>query len=129
MTARERYAVGLAVQGDIFAAGEAMREAIEVGEARVAEDKTAEALVVQTRARLVERLKRADARRFTADNVGALLDEAGLARDDQATRRRITSTLIDRGRRAGHWSRVGYAPSARRKCAPIAVWELAEGVE
>jgi len=105
------------------------RSARDAGIARadqtVADDPFQEAVVAEITEMLIDRLRDIGQLEFTADLVGKLLDEMQIV-DDLATRRRLVSTIINRGK-GRHWRRIGSAQSARRHCAEIALWQLTEG--
>lgn len=103
---------------DLFAAVEKRDEAVEVADATVTKAVGGDALI----GRITERLVRLSS--FTADEVGVLCDEMGVPRD-LATRRRIVSTTINRGK-GKLWRHTGYRQSAdpRRNARPVAVWEV-----
>ena len=96
-------------------------------EARVRASAESSRVVAMVTLDLLALLDRTGRREFTADDVGAILDGRGVAAD-MDTRKRRVSVLIKRGAQDGRWLKVGYAPSARRKCAPVALWKLAPSV-
>lgn len=110
--------------GGLFAGVERTREAIETASARVSDEVGGDDLIQRTTDRLLARCARAGADHFTADNVAVLLDEQGVARD-QDTRRRVVSTIIERGRKR-LWTPDGYTASqdARRQGRPVTRWRL-----
>ena len=106
---------------DLFAAAEARDEAIERADARVSSERGGDVLV----GRVTERLCRdfPVGSTFTMDVVAAYLDAMGVPHD-QATRRRICSTVVNRGRNK-LWRTMGYTTSAdpRRHARPLTLWE------
>jgi hypothetical protein len=111
---------------DLFAAADAARDAgIATADATVSGDPEATALVERVTQQLLNRLHEQDRQQFTADEIGALLDTMQVS-TDLATRRRLVSTIINRGK-GTMWKATGYAPSTRRHSAPIALWQLTRG--
>lgn len=114
---------------DLFTMLETARSERDAGIAQadqtVADDPFQSAVVEQITEMLIDRLKDTGRLEFTADLVGVLLDEMQIV-DDLSTRRRLASTIINRGK-GKHWRRIGSAQSARRHCAEIALWQLTEG--
>lgn len=112
---------------DLFAAANAARDAgIAAADATVSGDPEATALVQRVTQQLLNRLYEQGRTEFTADDVGGLLDGLNVA-TDLPTRRRLVSTIINRGK-GTMWKAKGYAPSVRRHSAPIALWALTSGV-
>jgi hypothetical protein len=109
---------------DLFAAVEKRDEAIERADAAVTTAPHGDALVSLVTDKLVGICRKVGTDLFTADDVGILLDQAGVARD-QATRRRIVGTIINRGR-GKLWVQEGYRQSAdpRRNARPVTLWRL-----
>ncbi len=103
---------------DLFAALEARDEAIERADARVATSVGGDALV----GRVTERLVRLAS--FTADDVGVILDEMGVDKD-QHTRRRLVGTVVNRGK-GKLWTVDGYTTShdPRRHARPVMRWRV-----
>jgi hypothetical protein len=114
---------------DLFSMLEAARFERDAGIAQVdqtvTDDPFQSAVVEQITEMLIHRLKDTGRLEFTADLVGVLLDEMQIV-DDLSTRRRLASTIINRGK-GKHWRRIGSAQSARRHCAEMALWQLTEG--
>lgn len=108
---------------DLFAAADAARdEGIARADSSVRKNPDAEATVRRVTDILLNRMYAEGRREFTADEVGGLLDALGVA-TDQATRKRLASTIINRGKNK-RWRAVGFTRSHRRHSAPIALWEL-----
>lgn len=109
------------MQTDIFAATQARDEAIEKADARVSSEVGGDALI----GRITDRLCRdyPVGTRFTMDVVALMLDQYAVPRD-QATRRRICSTVVNRGR-GKLWQAVGFTTSEdpRRHARPLTLWE------
>ena len=106
---------------DLFAQADAARDAaIAQAEASVAGDPVAAHLAQRVTALLMQRLHEENRREFTADEVSGLLDTLGAA-TDQATRKRLVGTVINRGKGKA-WTAVGFTKSTRRHSAPITVW-------
>ncbi len=110
---------------DLFSAREIRDAAIARADQTVQDDPFQSAVVEQITEMLIDRLRDVGQLEFTADLVGVLLDEMQIV-DDLSTRRRLASTIINRGK-GKHWRRIGSAQSARRHCAEIALWQLNEG--
>lgn len=114
---------------DLFTMLETARSERDAGIAQadqtVQDDPFQAAVVEQITEMLIDRLRDVGRLEFTADLVGVLLDEMRIV-DDLATRRRLASTIINRGK-GKYWRRIGSAQSARRHCAEIALWQLTEG--
>ena len=89
----------------------------------VESDAHAEQVVQAVTDALLVTLREAGRQLFSADDVGAALDAIGIVRD-LPTRRRLVSVLITRGAAAKRWRRVGWVASTRRKCSPIAQWQV-----
>lgn len=103
----------------LFASGEDKRDAaLRANDARVSSGRGGDRLVAQVTRQLMDRVE------FTADDVAHLLDEAGVSRD-LATRRRLTSVVVNRGK-GKLWEPVGYAISqdARRNARPVMRWKV-----
>ncbi len=113
---RQRGVYGL----DLFAAIEKRDEAIEVADASVTTAVGGAALVGRITQRIVADFPVGET--FTVDVVGAYLDAAGVP-TDLATRRRVVSTVINRGK-GKLWVHSGYTAShdPRRNARPVAVW-------
>lgn len=96
-------------------------EAIEVADNSVNTSVGGDALVGRITERIVKDFPVGQT--FSVDVVGAYLDAAGVARDAD-TRRRITGTIINRGK-GKLWRHSGYRASTdpRRNARPVAVWE------
>jgi hypothetical protein len=108
---------------DLFAQAEAARDAaIAKADASVQRDQQAELVVERVTQILLHRLHEDGRREFTADEVGGLLDALSVA-TDQSTRRRLVSTIINRGK-GKLWRANGWTPSVRRHSSPIALWQL-----
>lgn len=105
---------------DLFAAVEKRNEAVEVADATVTRSHGGDALVGRITQRIVADFPVGES--FTVDVVGAYLDAAGVP-TDLATRRRLVSTIVNRGR-GKLWVMEGYRSSAdpRRNARPVAVW-------
>lgn len=107
---------------DLFSAAAARDVGIATAAATVDDNLPEARLVEAITYQLLAQCEDRKTVQFTADDVGDLLDAAGLGRD-LAQRRRIVSTVINRG--IGRtWYRLGYVQSRRRHCAPIALWSL-----
>lgn len=106
---------------DLFAAVEKRDEAIEVADASVTTAHGGDALIGRITQRIVDAHPVGST--FSVDDVGLLLDEAGVPRDAE-TRRRICGTLVNRGK-GKLWRHAGYQAShdPRRNARPVAVWE------
>lgn len=110
------------MQGRLLFTGEEKRDrAIEANDAQVASEVGGDELVKRVTASLV-----GGTQYFTADHIAKLLDEHGVSLDLK-TRRKLTSTIINRGR-GKYWRRVGYTTSEdpRRNARPITLWELTD---
>lgn len=105
---------------DLFASFEKRDEAIAVADATVRTATGGDALVGRITQRLCDTY--ATGQTFSVDAVGHLLDEAGVPRDAD-TRRRISGTVINRGK-GKLWTHGGYTASAdpRRNARPVAIW-------
>ena len=103
-------------------AKQARADALERCTQTVQTDAHAEHLIQAVTVALLDELRAAGRTWFSADDVGEAFDRLGIVRD-LPTRRRLTSVLITRG--AGRqWRRVGWVASTRRKCSPIAQWQV-----
>lgn len=105
---------------DLFAATEKRDESIERADASVTRAHGGDALVGRITQRIVDAYPVGTA--FSVDDVGLLLDEAGVARDLE-TRRRLVSTIVNRSK-GKLWTMQGYQSSKdpRRNARPVAVW-------
>lgn len=99
-------------------------EAIERADAAVATAPHGDALIAAVTGRIVAMCRNADHPYFSGDDVAVVLDQMGVARD-QATRKRIVSTLINRGK-GKLWTADGWMESkdARRHGRPLMRWRL-----
>lgn len=100
------------------ASGEAKRDAaVAANDERVTRERGGDALVERVTTALRQRA------RFTADDVAALLDEMGVAKDLE-TRRRLASVVVNAGRNKW-WRGAGYVQSTdpRRNARPVTAWE------
>ncbi len=106
---------------DLFAATEKRDEAIETASASVTRAHGGDALIWRITQRIVDAHPVGST--FSVDHVGLYLDEAGAPRDG-ATRRRLSGTVIARGRNK-LWRCVGTTISKdpRRNARPVALWE------
>ena len=103
----------------LFAALEARDEGIERADASVAKSVGGDALVARITQRLV-----AARQPFTGDDIALMLDEMQVPRD-QATRKRIVSTIVNRGR-GTLWTMDGWTISTdpRRHGRPVMRWNI-----
>lgn len=106
---------------DLFTAVEKRDEAIERADASVTTAHGGDALIGRITQRIVDAYPVGST--FSVDAVGRYLDDAGVPRD-LATRRRLVSTIVNRGK-GKLWRHVGYAAShdPRRNARPVAQWE------
>lgn len=110
---------------DLFSARETRDAAIARADQTVQDDPFQSVIVAEVTEMVLARLRDTGRLEFTSDLIGDLLDEMQIV-DDLPTRRRLASTVINRGK-GRHWRRIGSAQSARRHCAEIALWQLTEG--
>jgi hypothetical protein len=109
---------------DLFAALQKREEAIEAADASVTTAPHGDVLVARVTDALIQQCRAAGSALFTADDVGLLLDVAGVAKD-QATRRRIVGTIVNRGK-GKLWVQEGYTSSRdpRRNARPVTLWRI-----
>jgi hypothetical protein len=109
---------------DLFVTAAAQRDAaLALADRTTLKDRTAVETLRRLLNALLTRLQLAGRMTFTADLIGELLDDMGVA-GDLATRRRLVSTFITRGKHGGLWTQDGFERSTRRHCAPIGRWRL-----
>ena len=112
---------------DLFEAMMARDAAIAQADGTVEDSDFETAVVQRVTDDLLANLKASGRVQFTADLVGSILDGLNIV-TDLHTRRRLVSTVINRGK-GKTWRRIGSAQSTRRHCAEIALWALNDGTD
>lgn len=105
---------------DMFAAIEARDAAIMEADSAVKRGIGGDELIGRITDRIVKTYLAGET--FSVDDVGLMLDEAGVPKDAE-TRRRIAGTIINRGKDR-LWQHAGYTTSKdpRRNARPVALW-------
>jgi hypothetical protein len=106
---------------DLFSARESVTERIEIAQARVARHAD-EQLLVQRVTQYLVNAARAGDWTFLAEWASGVLTDAGIRASDQRTRRRILSTAICDGKRAGLWRSDGLVIGQARR--GVTRWRL-----
>lgn len=106
---------------DMFAALDARNAAIAEADSAVRRGIGGEELIGRITNRIVKTYLAGEI--FSVDDVGVMLDDAGVPKDAE-TRRRIAGTIINRGKDR-LWVHAGYMTSkdSRRNARPVAVWK------
>lgn len=110
---------------DRHAGAQRTQDAIERADATIKTAPHGDELVGRVTARLRQMCREASCETFSGDDIAFILDQMGVARD-QATRKRVVSTIVNRGRKT-LWTPDGWTTSAdpRRHGRPLMRWRWA----